>query len=119
MMQIPVYPLTAYHPVHGAVTVKDADEAAKTFSNPLDWFETAEEADQHRTENEAAIVIHNARRGQITAHEQGSTPGVVKHSVTHQATVDQALEQAASAAKAVGVEPPKAPDETRAAELAI
>ena len=116
MIDLPTFPATFYHPVHGAVTVADADEAQK-LQPATDWFATAAEADAHRTENEAAIVIHNARRGQITGHEQSDFPGVVKHSVTHQETIDRTKEEAEIVAEATGAPAPKSDQKTQGAEL--
>ena len=112
----PAYPMTAYHPIHGAVTVNSDEEAAKTFLVPHDWFLTPEEADAHRTDREAAIVIHNARRAQITLHEQNDA-GVVKHSVTHQETVDRMVDATVAQAKADDAPLPKVDDKTKGAEL--
>jgi hypothetical protein len=60
-----LYPLTLYHPVLGAVTVENQEDALKTFVPPHDWFHTAAEADAHRTDREAMMVIHNTRRMQV------------------------------------------------------
>lgn len=111
MIDLPTFPMTMYHPVHGAKTVADPAEAATTFTVPHDWFATPAEADAHRTEREAAIVIHKAHRAQITEHEDGGA-GVVKHSVTHQDKVDRSVEQAAALA---GKEPVET--ETQGAEI--
>jgi hypothetical protein len=60
-----VYPLTLFHPVFGAVTVDNQEAAQKLFHPARDWFPTAAEADAHRTEREAQMVIHNTRRMQV------------------------------------------------------
>ncbi len=116
MIDLPTFPLLAYHPIHGAMSFDDYDSAVKTMTVRTDWFKTKEEADAHRHEGEAAIVIHNARRGQIVRHEEGGA-GVVKHSVTHQDDVDRAMERNAAVAEAAGAPVPETKDETRAADL--
>lgn len=60
-----LYPLTLYHPVFGAVTVDNQEDALKIFVPPHDWHQTAAEADAHRTDREAQMVIHNTRRMQV------------------------------------------------------
>ena len=115
MITLPVFPMTYYHPIHGGVTVKDAEEAAKVFTVPHDWFPTPEEADAHRHEGEAVQVIHNARRAQLTRHQE-LHPGVVMHSVTHQETVDRHFDQVRVAQEAEGAEPMPKTDE-QGAEL--
>jgi hypothetical protein len=116
MIEFPSFPLTYYHPVHGAVTVNTPEEAAQTFTVPTDWFKTAAEADAHRTEREAGMVIHNGVRGQITLHEEGER-GVVMHSVTHQETNDQAVAAAQATAEADGAPVPEVNPATSGAEL--
>lgn len=115
MIEIPTFPRTVYHPVQGAVVLEDAEHAAKVVTVPTDWFATAAEADAHRTENEAQVVMHNGRRGQVKKWEDAGA-GVVHHSVTHQETVDARVEAAAVEAEASGAPPPKK-DETTGAEL--
>ena len=115
MIEVPTFPQTVYHPVQGAVTLTDAEHAARVVTVPTDWFATPQEADAHRTENEAQVVIHYGRRGQVQKY-QDADEGVVHHSVTHQETVDRRVEDAVLAAEATGAPPPK-PDETTGAEL--
>lgn len=86
------YPLTLYHPVLGAVTVEDQDAAAKTFVPEHDWYRTPEEADAHRTEREAQMVVHNTRRMQID--DIASDGDTVAHSVAHTERVMKPLEEA-------------------------
>lgn len=115
MVEIPTVPMTLYHPVYGAVSAETLEDAARIFQPDHDWFKTPEEADAHRTENEAAQVILNGRINQIKRHT-GADLGVVRHSVTHQETVDRQAEVATAEAAATGAEPPK-DDGTRGAEL--
>ena len=115
MIEVPTFPKTIYHPVQGAVTVKDAEEAAKVVTVPTDWFATAAEADAHRTENEAQVVIHYGRRDQVQKWQDAGA-GVVHHSVTHQETVDRRVEDAAAVAEETGAPAPQ-PDHTTGAEL--
>ena len=115
MIEMTLFPKTVYHPVRGAVTVEDAEAAAKVMTVPTDWFKTAAEADAARTENEAQVVIHKGRRDQVEKHEDtGAT--VVHHSVSHQTSVDQIMDDAAAAAELEGAPPPKR-DKTTGAEL--
>jgi hypothetical protein len=60
-----LYPLTLFHPVLGGVTAQDQDTALRVFQPHHDWFLTAAEADAHRTDREAQMVIHNTRRMQV------------------------------------------------------
>ncbi len=54
MIDLPTFPMLAYHPIHGAVSFYDYDSAVKTMTVRTDWFKTKEEADAHRHEGEAA-----------------------------------------------------------------
>jgi hypothetical protein len=57
----PGFPKTKYHPVYGGRTIDDPNEEAALV--PVhNWFDTAEEADMHRTDREAQLVVHNNRR---------------------------------------------------------
>ena len=85
-----LYPLTLYHPVLGAVTVDNQDDALRVFVPARDWFHTAEEADAHRTDREAMMVIHNTRRMEVDQMAGGDVhkdvapdTGTVVHSVQH------------------------------------
>ena len=97
-----LYPLTLYHPVLGAVTVDNQDDALKTFVPHHDWFHTAAEADAHRTDREAMMVIHNTRRMQVDAmagsdvhKDVAPETGTVVHSVSHtEDSVKPMLEEA-------------------------
>lgn len=115
MIEMTLFPQTVYHPVRGAVTVEDAEAAAKVMTVPTDWFPTAAQADAARTENEAQAVIHKGRRDQVQKHEDAGAT-VVHHSVTHQASVDGIMDEAAAAAELEGAPPPKR-DKTTGAEL--
>lgn len=84
-----LYPLTLYHPVLGAVTVENQEDALRVFVPHHDWFHTAAEADAHRTAREADMVIHNTRRMQVDQLAGGDVhkdvapeTGTVVHSVT-------------------------------------
>lgn len=64
----PGYPKTKYHPVYGARTAKDPNDEATVFTPPPhNWFDTAGEADAHRTDREAQMVVHNNRRVKVDA----------------------------------------------------
>lgn len=57
----PGFPKSKFHPVYGLRTVNDPNEEAALV--PVhNWFDTAEEADMHRTDREAQLVLHNNRR---------------------------------------------------------
>lgn len=58
----PGFPKTKYHPVEGARTVNDPNEEAALPGPARNWFDTAGEADMHRTEAEAQQVLHNNAR---------------------------------------------------------
>ena len=70
------FPSTVYHPIFGARPLTDANHA--TTLGP-DWFNTAEEADLHRTETEAQVVVHNNRT--IKTDALIESQGVVRNSV--------------------------------------
>lgn len=79
------FPFTAYHPVYGARTAKDAAESTEMFvGDPLDWFATAEEADAARTQREAEIVVAHRLQNRLD-HAKGEdhevNPAVVENSV--------------------------------------
>ncbi len=77
------FPTVAYHPVYGRRELKDANEAVGLNS---DWFNTAEEADLHRTEREAQMVVHQNR--DVKVGDAVATSGVVRNSVAAQENVD-------------------------------
>lgn len=84
------YPATKYHPVLGAKTAKDPNEAASLFQPEHDWFNTAAEADMHRTEREALLVMHHNQRAKldgIAEYQDGNAP--VRNSVQAQESLDQ------------------------------
>lgn len=98
------YPKIKYHPVKGAVTIEDPNEEA-ALSPPHDYFDTAGEADAHRTEREAQQVIHHNTSVKVAAKLDGKsvdlndpmangTGGVVRNSV-----------QATESLNATGAEP--------------
>lgn len=70
------FPTVAFHPVYGKRELKDANEAVGLDS---DWFNTAEEADMHRTEREAQMVVHQNR--DLKVADAIETNGVVRNSV--------------------------------------
>ena len=64
----PGYPKDKFHPVYGKRTVKDPNEEASELPGPAhNWFDTAEEADAHRTEREAQQAIHYNSRVKVDA----------------------------------------------------
>ena len=115
MIEFPTFPRTVWHPTQGGVVLTDPEQAAKVCLVPTDWFDTGAEADAHRTENEAQVVIHKGRTDQVQKHEDAGET-VVHHSVTHQETVNALIASAAADAEASGAEPPKK-DGTTGAEL--
>lgn len=87
------FPKTKYHPVYGARTVNDPNEEGALPAPARNWFDTAEEADAHRTEREAQQVIHNNHAVKVNAalagedHDPNSPEvrgeaGVVRNSVS-------------------------------------
>lgn len=70
------FPSAAYHPVFGKRDLTDANEAVKLNA---DWFNTAEEADMHRTETEAQMVVHQNR--DVKVGDAVVSDGVVRNSV--------------------------------------
>lgn len=117
MIEFPTFPRTVYNPVQGAITLTDAEHAAKVVTVPTDWFDTAAEADAHRTLTEAQVVIHKGVRDLVTRLEDADE-GVVHHSVTHQETVDRRIEDATVVVEETGAPVPK-PDETTGAGLVV
>lgn len=117
MVDLPTYPMTAYHPVHGKFTAETHEDAKRVFgTNPLDWFNTPEEADAHRTEREAGMVIHNGVRGQIELHKENDM-GVIMHSVQHQETVDKDVAEGKRVADQQGFQHLTSRPETQGSEL--
>jgi hypothetical protein len=95
------YPMTKYHPVYGAKSVNDPNEGATTFQPAYNWFDSAAEADAHRTDREAQEVIHyNARAkvdtlvavnngGEAIPTTGDNAPeGIVRNSVQAQEAID-------------------------------
>ena len=78
------FPSAAFHPVFGRREIND-EFPASTFG--LDWFNTAEEADMHRTETEAQIVVHHNQS--IKVADAIATNGVVRNSVVASAKHDE------------------------------
>ena len=62
------FPQRKYHPVKGAMTANDPNEAASLFQPEHNWFDTAAEADAHRTDAEAQQVVHYNRRVKADGH---------------------------------------------------
>ena len=106
MIEFPTFPRTVWHPTQGGVVLTDPGQVAKVCVVATDWFDTAAEADAHRTQNEADVVMHKGRRDQVQKHEDAGET-VVHHSVTHQETVNALVDSAAADAEATGAEPPK------------
>jgi hypothetical protein len=63
----PGYPKTVYNPRTGARVVNDPNEEAQLPGPKHNWFATAEEADMHRTDNEAMDVVSHNRRVKVDA----------------------------------------------------
>ena len=87
------FPSTVFHPVLGARSLKDANEAVGLGP---DWFNTAEEADLHRTDTEAQMAIHKNRAVKVSdleALEEGQHEDdrltVVRNSVAADASFKQ------------------------------
>lgn len=83
------FPKTKYHPVLGAKAAKDPNEAASLFQPEHDWFDTAGEADMHRTDREAQLVLHHNTRAKldgIAAMQDKNAP--VRLSVQAQESMD-------------------------------
>lgn len=83
--EMPVFPVTLYHPVLGARTANASDNMKDAFpGDPTDWFKSAGEADAARTDREAQIVIHHRVENRL-AHAKGEdhevSPNVVENSV--------------------------------------
>lgn len=95
------FPQTKYHPVYGARAVNDPNEAATIFQPPHNWFDTAAEADAHRTDREAQEVIHYNTRLKVDANValnnggeaipltgDDAAKGIVRNSVAAQESID-------------------------------
>lgn len=83
------YPKTMYNPVLGGRTANDPNEAASLFQPEGQWFNTAAEADMHRTEREAQMVIHQNTRDKLEGMAQaqdGAAP--VRNSVQAQESIN-------------------------------
>lgn len=85
----PGFPKTMYNPVLGAKTANDPNEAASFFQPEGQWFNTAAEADMHRTEREAQMVMHHNTREKLDglAQAQDGAPPV-RNSVQAQESLD-------------------------------
>jgi hypothetical protein len=59
------FPKTKFHPVYGAREVKDPNEEAGLTQPLRNWFDTAAEADAHRTQREAEQVAHYNNRVKV------------------------------------------------------
>ena len=71
------FPKTKYNPVFGALTAADPNEAASVFQPTHDWFDTPGEADMHRTDREAGMVVHQNMRDKLdgmAAAQDGRKP---------------------------------------------
>lgn len=69
-------PTRVFHPVFGAKEITDANDIKKLS---IDYFNTAEEADMHRTETEAQMVVHQNR--DLKVADALASDGVVRNSV--------------------------------------
>ena len=77
------FPSVAFHPVFGRQEISDANAGAALGP---DWFNTAEEADMHRTETEAQMVVHQNR--DIKVADAVASDGVVRNSVAATESLD-------------------------------
>jgi hypothetical protein len=59
------FPKTKFHPVYGARMVNDPNEEASLPQPLRNWFDTAEEADAHRTQREAEQAMHYNNRVKV------------------------------------------------------
>lgn len=75
----PGYPKLKYHPVHGGVEIKDAEEEACLMPK-TDWFDTPELADAARTWTEAEIVRQHNLRAKLKELDDAGHP-MVRNSV--------------------------------------
>lgn len=90
------FPQTKWHPVYGARSVKDPNEAATVFQPPHNWFATPEQADAARTDREAQQVVHHnlatkvAQKNATLNGEElpGDRKEIVRNSATAQANLD-------------------------------
>lgn len=73
------YPKLKFHPVHGGVEVKDANEEGGLYP-PTDWFDSPELADLARTETEAQAVLFQNMMAKAKVLEDRGLP-VVRNSV--------------------------------------
>lgn len=70
------YPKTLWHPVHGMITIPDAATEARLL-DPRDWFRTAEEADMHRTADQAWLVHQASLNAKLKVFADGTPPAAV------------------------------------------
>ena len=83
------FPKTKYHPVLGAKAANDPNEAASLFQPEHDWFDTPGEADMHRTDREAQLVIHHNTRAKLDGiAEKQDENAPVRLSVQAQESMD-------------------------------
>lgn len=62
----PGFPKAKFHPVYGQRMVNDPNEEAALLPRH-NWFDSAEEADIHRTDREAQQVVHFNRSTKVNA----------------------------------------------------
>jgi hypothetical protein len=67
------FPKLKYHPVYGAREIKDPNEEAG-LQPAHNWFNSAEEADAHRTDREAQMVVHYNARVKVDGAVGGVEP---------------------------------------------
>lgn len=101
----PGYPKTLYHPVYGARSAADPNEEANFPGLRRNWFDTAAEADAHRTDSEAQQVIHNNRSVKVTAALNGDDHDPTHPSVRGEAGVVRNSVSATESMKAGFAEP--------------
>lgn len=77
MSRVKAFPTRLYHPVYGEKEFKDANEV---FGLSPDWFNTGEEADAHRTDTEAGIVVYQNQMAKHAAINAEGGPGAVRNS---------------------------------------
>jgi hypothetical protein len=86
----PTFPLTLYNPIYGARTAKTADEVKTMFTDPTQWFKTAIEADQHRTDTDASIAVAYRLKNRVD-HALGDDHPVSDKVVENSVVADQRI----------------------------
>lgn len=101
---IPGYPKDRFHPVYGKVTFANPTDELRQCVPAHNWFDTAEQADAHRTDREAQDVIHYNRRVRANG---ALTDGVAEYDpeVTGEAGIVRNSVAATESLKAGNAEP--------------